>query len=145
MRGEKTVDTLACILLRGEHRNDVFPLRFFHPMTQSTDNDEKPLDPAQEAIVRKLKRMSLVSTLVMIGGFLVVFGVIAYRMSTGSGSAPNWIDATVPLPAGARVISTTASDGRLVVTIEVGGITEVRFFDLKTMESRGRVTFDARK
>jgi hypothetical protein len=114
-------------------------------MTQSTDNDEKPLDPAQEAIVRKLKRMSLVSSLIMIGGFLVVFGVIAYRMSTGGGNAPNWIDATVPLPAGARVISTAASDGRLVVTIEVGGITEVRFFDLKTMESRGRVTFDARK
>jgi hypothetical protein len=112
-------------------------------MTQSAD-DEKPLDPAQEAIVRKLKRMSLVSSLVMIGGFLVVFGVIAFRMSTG-GSAPKWIDATLPLPAGARVISTTASEGRLVVTIEVGGITEVRFFDLQTMESRGRVTFDARK
>lgn len=115
-------------------------------MTQSPDNDDKPLDPAQEAIVRKLKRMSLVSGLIMIGGFLIVFGVIAYRMSTGgSGGAPNWIDATVPLPAGARVISTTASDGRLVVTIDVGGITEVRFFDLRTMESRGRVTFDARK
>jgi hypothetical protein len=114
-------------------------------MTQSAD-DEKPLDPAQEAIVRKLKRMSLVSSLVMIGGFLVVFGVIAYRMSTGGGgSTPKWIDATLPLPAGARVISTTASEGRLVVTIEVGGITEVRFFDLQTMESRGRVTFDARK
>jgi hypothetical protein len=114
-------------------------------MTQSTDNDEKPLDPAQEAIVRKLKRMSLVSSLVMVGGFLVVFGVIAYRMSTGGGSAPKRIDATLPLPAGARVVSTSASDGRLVVTIEVGGITEVRFFDLQTMESRGRVTFDARK
>jgi hypothetical protein len=116
-------------------------------MTQSLDDEEKPLDPAQAAIVRKLKRMSLVSGLIMIGGFLVVFGVIAYRLSTGGGSggAPAWIDATVPLPAGARVLSTTASDGRLVVTIEVGGITEVRFFDLKTMESRGRVTFDARK
>jgi hypothetical protein len=116
-------------------------------MTQSLDDEEKPLDPAQAEIVRKLKRMSLVSGLIMIGGFLVVFGVIAYRMSTGggSGSAPAWIDATIPLPAGARVLSTTASDGRLAVTIEIGGITEVRFFDLKTMESRGRVTFDARK
>jgi uncharacterized membrane protein (DUF485 family) len=116
-------------------------------MTQPLDNEDKPLDPAQEAIVRKLKRMSLVSTLIMLGGFLVVFGVIAYRMSTGgsSGSAPAWVDATIPLPAGARVLSSTASEGRLAVTIEVGGITEVRFFDLKTMESRGRVTFDARK
>jgi hypothetical protein len=89
--------------------------------------------------------MSLVSSLIMVGGFLVVFGVIAYRMSTGGGSAPAWVDATLPLPAGARVLSTAASDGRLVVTIEVGGLVEVRFFDLQTMESRGRVTFDARK
>lgn len=114
-------------------------------MTHSQDDEDKPLDPAQAEIVRKLKRMSMVSGLIMVGGFLVVFGVIAYRMSTGGGSAPNWIDATLPLPAGARVISTTTADGRLVVTIEVGGITEVRFFDLKTMESRGRITFDARK
>ena len=116
-------------------------------MTQSLDDEEKPLDPAQAEIVRKLKRMSLVSSLIMVGGFLVVFGVIAYRMSTGDGESgvPASIDATIPLPAGARVLSTAASDGRLVVTIENGGITEVRFFDLKTMQPRGRVTFDARK
>ncbi len=114
-------------------------------MTHAHDDEEKPLDPAQAEIVRKLKRMSLVSTIIMVGGFLVVFGVIAYRMSTGGGGAPNWIDATIPLPAGARVLSTTASDGRLAVTIDIGGITEVRFFDLQSMESRGRVTFDARK
>jgi hypothetical protein len=116
-------------------------------MTQSLDEDEKPLDPAQAEIVRKMRRMTLLSSLIMVGGFLVVFGVIAYRMSTSAGiEAPaRPVETTIELPAGARVLSTAVSDGRLAVTIEIGGVTEVRFFDLKTLESRGRLTFDARK
>jgi hypothetical protein len=112
-------------------------------MTQSLDDDEKPLDPAQAAIVRKMRRLTLLSSLIMVGGFLVVFGVIAYRMSTGTvGDAP--VEANVALPAGARVLSAAASDGRLAVTIEIGGATEVHLFDLVTLKPRGKITFGGR-
>jgi hypothetical protein len=112
-------------------------------MTQSLDDDEKPLDPAQAAIVRRMRRLTLLSGLIMVGGFLVVFGVIAYRMSTGTVSdAP--AEASVALPLGARVLSTAASDSVIAVTIETNGTTEVHLFDLATLKLRGRLTFNAR-
>ena len=113
-------------------------------MTQSLDDDEKPLDPAQAEIVRKMRRLTLLSSLIMVGGFLVVFGVIAYRMSTSTGpEAP--VEANFALPAGARVLSTAASDGRLAVTIEIGGVTEVYLFDLVTLKPRGKLTVNPRR
>ena len=73
-------------------------------------------------------------------------GVIAYRVSTGAGTPPPAVAETnIALPAGARVLSTAVSDGRLVVTIDMGGITEVRFYDVATLQPRGRLVFDGRK
>jgi hypothetical protein len=113
-------------------------------MTQPLDDDEKPLDPAQAEIVRKMRRLTLVSSLIMIGGFLVVFGVIAYRMST-TAAPEKPAEANISLPAGARLISTALDSGRIAVTFEVGGVTEVRLFDAVTLEPRGRLTIDARR
>jgi hypothetical protein len=42
------------------------------------------------------------------------------------------------LPRGARVISTTVNDGKIVVTVETGGVTEVLMYDLATMQPTGR-------
>jgi hypothetical protein len=42
------------------------------------------------------------------------------------------------------VLSTTASDGRLAVTIEHGGRTEVHLFDMATLKPRGKITFGGR-
>jgi hypothetical protein len=110
-------------------------------MTQSKDqDDDPPLDPAQAAIVRRLRRLMVLSSLIMIAGFLVVFGVIGYRLSTAP-QQESAIEANISLPAGARVLSTATSDGQLVVTIEVGGAVEVRIFDLATLAPRGRMTF----
>lgn len=109
------------------------------------DNSEVPLDPQQEAMVRKLKRLALVSTIVMFGGVFAVFGVIAYRLSTGERTAPQ---AAVPaitnaLPKGSRVISTAVSDGRITVTIDRGGgVTEMRVFDLLTLQLRGTLRLE---
>jgi hypothetical protein len=109
-------------------------------MTQSL-RDEKPLDPAQMDVVRRLRRLMVFSSLIMIGGFIVVFGVIAYRLSTVSDvAAPT--EANVRLPMGARVVSTAIADGKLAITIETKGATEVRMFDLGTLAPRGRITFE---
>jgi hypothetical protein len=109
-------------------------------MTQS-HNDEKPLDPAQTDVVRRLRRLMVFSSLIMIGGFIVVFGAIAYRLSTVSdgATAP---EAVVQLPKGARVVSTAVLDGKLAVTIESGGSTEVRLFDAGTLQPRGRLRLE---
>jgi uncharacterized membrane protein (DUF485 family) len=103
------------------------------------------LDPQQEAMVRKLRRMAVFSSVLMIGGFLAIFGVIAYRLSQAP--AQPLQAAAIPaitnaLPKGSRVISTAVSDGRIVVTIERDGITEVRIFDLATLQLRGTLRLE---
>ena len=45
------------------------------------------------------------------------------------------------LPKGARVIATGVADDRLVVTLDIGGATEIRTFDLKTLMETGRIRF----
>jgi len=112
-------------------------------MTQSNNQDDQPLDPAQEAIVRRLRRLMVLSSLIMLAGFLVVFGVIGYRLFTAP-QQDSAIEANVSLPAGARVLSTAASDGQLIITIEVGGAIEVRTFDLSTLKQTGRMTFQSK-
>jgi uncharacterized membrane protein (DUF485 family) len=109
----------------------------------SIHDTEVPLDPQQEAMVRKLRRMAVFSTILMIGGFLAVFGVIAYRLS----NAPAPQAAAVPaitnaLPKGSRVLSTAVSDGRIIVTIDRNGITELRVFDLSTLQLRGTLRLE---
>jgi len=69
-----------------------------------------------------------------------VLGVIGYRVFTSGGSATE-AAATALLPKGARVISTAATDDRLVVTIDLGGAMEVQTFDLKTLRRLGRLKF----
>jgi hypothetical protein len=105
-------------------------------MNASADHDAR--DAAERRVVRRLRGMMIGSSLVMIVGFLAVFGVIAYRLSSGA-DRPRAPEALLALPAGARVISATAAEGRLIVTIEIGGASEVRIFDLATLEPRGRL------
>jgi hypothetical protein len=111
----------------------------------SSQDTEVPLDPQQEAMVRKLRRMAVFSSVLMIGGFLAVFGVIAYRLSNAPASAPQ--AASIPaitnaLPKGSRVVSTAVSEGRIVVTIERDGVTEMRVFDLLTLQLRGTLRLE---
>lgn len=81
--------------------------------------------------------VSGVTTLIAIAA---VIGVIGYRVFRAEGSvAP--ADVTAALPKGARVVSVTAAEDRLVVTVELGGALEVRTFDLKTLKPAGRLRF----
>ncbi len=71
-----------------------------------------------------------------------VIGVIGYRVyyagESGAGAITN---GTVFLPKGAHVVSTTIGDGRVVVTLDIGGASEVRIYDLKTLQQIGRLRF----
>jgi cysteine synthase len=71
-----------------------------------------------------------------------VAAVVGYRlMHIGSNSAATISSGTVFLPQGAHVVATSVSGGRIVVTLDVGGASEVRIFDLKTLQQTGQLRF----
>ena len=71
-------------------------------MTSPLDDDAR--DAAERRVMRKLRGMMIGSSLVMIVGFLAVFGVIAYRLSSGADrSRTPAPEASLQLPAGARI------------------------------------------
>ncbi|MEW6257061.1 MAG: hypothetical protein AB1592_13995 [Pseudomonadota bacterium] len=111
---------------------------FFSP---SEPDNQEPLTPEQERILRKVRRFSSVSILVMVLGVASILGVIAYRMLSSKSISPG--DVTATLPKGSRILSTAVSDGLIVLTIEVGGSVEVRTYHLTTLAPAGRMRFAA--
>jgi len=107
---------------------------------QSFDGDEAPLDPAQAAIVAKVRWLMVISGFATVLGIAVVIGVIGYRFFRTEGSAAA-TDMTVLLPKGAHVVSTAVTRNHIVVTIENGGALEIRTFDAKTLKPTGRLRF----
>ena len=83
--------------------------------------------------------ISAVTTAIAIAA---VVGVVGYRVyRAGESGAATIADGTVMLPKGAHVVSTTIGDGRIVVTLDIAGNSEVRIFDLKTLQQTGRLRF----
>jgi hypothetical protein len=107
-----------------------------------SDDDEKPLDPAAARIVAKVRWLMLISGFATVLGIAVVIGVVGYRVFRSEGSAAQ-VDVTALLPKGARVVSSALADDRLVVTLDVGGTTEIRTFDIKSLRQTGRLRFAA--
>ena len=73
-----------------------------------------------------------------------VLGVIGYRIfHAGRSASPAAAVAAgiVPLPQGARVVSTATAGDRIVVTIDIAGTTEIRTFDAATLQETGRLRF----
>ena len=90
-------------------------------MTSPDPDDEKPLDPEQQKIVAKVRWLMLISGFATVLGIAVVIGVIGYRVFRSEGSvAP--AEVTAMLPKGAKIVSTAVADGRIAVTIEMGGV-----------------------
>ena len=109
-----------------------------------SDDNEKPLDPETAHLIAKVRRLMMITgatTFVAVG---VVVAVIGYRVFRTEGSAPPSTppDVTATLPAGARVLSTAISDDHIVVTIEVGGVVELRTFDPDTLKPLGRLRLE---
>ena len=84
--------------------------------------------------------MMIISALTTLIAIAAVVSVIGYRVFN-SGSGGIAIDSSITLPKGARLISTVASGGRVAVLIDVGGVSELRTFDIKTLKQTGRLRF----
>jgi hypothetical protein len=109
-------------------------------MSMPEADDEKPLSPEQQKVVAKVRWLMLMSGFATLLGIAVVIGVIGYRVY-GSGGSAGPVEVTAMLPKGAKIVSTAVAEGRVAVTIEVGGAIEVRTFDLKTLKPTGRLRF----
>jgi hypothetical protein len=90
-------------------------------------------------LVARARTMMVISALTTVLAVAAVVAVIGYRMfALGAGAVS---DGVVTLPKGARVISTSASAGRLAVMFEIDGANELRTFDIKTLKQTGRLRF----
>jgi hypothetical protein len=107
----------------------------------SDDEAEKPLEPEAARAVAQVRRLMMIATATTFVAVAVVLGVIGYRVFKSGGSAPAVSDAVAQLPPGAKVISTTVGDGRIVLTVDIGGSLELRIYDLNTLKAVGRMRF----
>jgi hypothetical protein len=113
-------------------------------MVQPMSDDEKPLDPETARVVAKVRLLMLIASATTFIAVAVVLGVIGYRVSQVKESAPSFADVTEALPPGAKVLSTAVSGDHIVVTIDVGGVVELRTFDPDTLKPLGRLRLEAK-
>ena len=97
--------------------------------------------PEQAALFARVRRMMLIASLTTALAVAAVLIAVGYRLFRSEGSAVATTDATATLPKGARIVATGVAGDRLVVTLDVGGVTEIRTFDVKTLKPAGRLTF----
>jgi hypothetical protein len=109
-------------------------------MSNPSADDDKPLDPAAARIVAKVRWLMLISGATTLVAISAVIGVIGYRVFKAEGSA-GATEVTAVLPKGARIVSTAVAEDRIVVTIDVGGMIELRTFDARTLKPAGRLRF----
>jgi hypothetical protein len=97
-------------------------------------------ESAAAQVVARARIIMLVSALTTLLAIAAVVTVIGYRMF-GASAPTVATDDIIQLPKGARLISTSASAGRLAVLIEIDGVNELRTFDIKTLKQTGRLRF----
>jgi len=97
--------------------------------------------PEQAAAFARVRRMMLIAGLTTALAIGAVFIAIGYRLFKAGGSTVAAADVTATLPKGARIAATAVAGDRLVVTLDVGGMTEIRTFDAHTLKPAGRLKF----
>ena len=106
-------------------------------------SDEKPLNPEAERAIRRVRRLMMIASVTTFLAVGAVLAVIGYRIFHLGESAPPPVPQAAPaLPAGAKVLSSAVGEGRIVLTVDVGGAIELYSFDLHTLRLLGhaRVT-----
>jgi hypothetical protein len=106
-----------------------------------TDTVAPEPTPEQAALFARVRRMMLIAGLTSALAVAVVMMAIGYRFYRSEGSPAALTDITATLPKGARIVSTAAAGDRLLVTLDIGGATEIRTFDAKTLKPAGKLKF----
>jgi hypothetical protein len=98
------------------------------------------LTPEQAALFAKVRRMMVIAGLTTALAVTAVLIAIGYRLFRTEGNAAA-TDVTATLPKGARIVTTGIAGDRLVVTLDIGGATEIRTFDAHTLQPKGQLRF----
>jgi hypothetical protein len=96
--------------------------------------------PEQAALFARVRRMMMIAGLTTALAVAAVLIAIGYRLFRAEGSVVT-TDTTSVLPKGARIVSTGVAGDRLVVTLDIGGVTEIRTFDAHTLKATGKLKF----
>ena len=94
----------------------------------------------QAVLLQRARRMMLVAGVTTALAIAAVVMAIGYRLFRSEGSGP-MADVATMLPKGALITATAAAGDRLVITLDVGGQTEIRTFDAHSMKPTGRLKF----
>lgn len=107
-----------------------------------TDTVAPEPTPEQAALIARVRRMMLIAGLTSALAVAVVLIAVGYRLYRGDGSpAAAPMDIIATLPKGARIVATAVAGERLVLTLDIGGVTEIRTFDAKTLKPAGNLRF----
>ena len=107
-------------------------------MTEPVTPDPHPEQTA--ALVARVRKMMLIAGLTTALGVGALLVVIGYRLFKSEGSAVTTAT-TATLPKGAKILATAVAGDRLVLTLDVAGVTEIRTFDAKTLKPTGTLKF----
>jgi hypothetical protein len=105
-----------------------------------TETDFPEPSAEQALLLVRVRRMMLIAGLTTALAIAAILVAIGYRLFTSEGSAATR-DVTATLPKGARITATAVAGDQIVLTLEVGGITEIRTFDARTLRPTGRLRF----
>lgn len=95
----------------------------------SEDSEEKALDPAVERVRRRLLRFVAINLGILFAAVIIVVAAVVYR-SVGTGTRPatdagiavptgEVLEAGIPVPAGARIVSQSLSGNRVALDLEL--------------------------
>jgi hypothetical protein len=96
--------------------------------------------PEQAALFARVRRMMLIAGLTTALAVAAVLIAIGYRLFR-AGESTVATDTTAVLPKGARILSTAVAGDRLVVTLDISGVIEIRTFDARTLKPAGKLKF----
>jgi hypothetical protein len=105
-----------------------------------TDTVAPEPTPEQAALFARVRRMMLIAGLTTALAVAAVLIAIGYRLFRAEGSAVA-TEIAATLPKGARIVATGVAGDRLVVTLDIGGATEIRTFDAHTLKPAGKLRF----
>ena len=103
-------------------------------------------EPTQEqaAMFARVRRMMLIAgatTGIAVAAVLFAVGYRLYKSEPSVTTAATAVDVTAALPKGAKIVATAVAGDRLVVTLDIGGATEIRTFDARTLKPAGKLKF----
>ena len=86
------------------------------------------------ARARWLMVISALTTALAIAAVLGLMGYRIFHAGRSAGSPGAVASSIVTLPKGARVVATVTAGDRIVVTLDIAAVTEIRTFDAATLQ-----------